>query len=366
MPLKSRPAGPLRAWRGSVRAACVVLVGAVALTLLGCNNAERVVCSGRFLRLVDGQATEWRASLVYRDASHAGDVMSNQRAEHFHLTLSDPQTNNRRVIENVTRIMPRKLELPFQNVVGRSNLDGSHLWFVDRGADEQGSGCRGAGGRGAGHPSVLAAFDLTDGESTFARETPPLWASTWLETLLDWMTGSFSSGPQAADDADYLDIRLTMVPIWTDRVDGPWLYVEQAAATSLDRPYRQRVYRLVAIDDEVFESVVYALPGDPLRFAGAWQDVRRFKQLSPLDLEERSGCTITLEWSPEIRAFVGGTDGKDCESSLRGAKSATSEAAVYANRLVSWDRGYAENDEQVWGSTKGGYVFTKLPPTPVE
>ena len=72
-----------------------------------------------------------------------------------------------------------------------------------------------------------------------------------LETLVEWMTGSFSSEAQAAADPDYFDIRLQMVPIWPDRADGAWLYVEQAAASSLDQPYRQRVYRLSAEADGV-------------------------------------------------------------------------------------------------------------------
>ena len=68
--------------------------------------------------------------------------------------------------------------------------------------------------------------------------------------LAEWMSGSFSSAAQAADDPEnYFDIRLEMVPIWSERSDGPWLYVEQAAASALDRPYRQRVYHLVETED---------------------------------------------------------------------------------------------------------------------
>ena len=65
-----------------------------------------------------------------------------------------------------------------------------------------------------------------------------------LDTLVEWMTGSFSSQAQAQADERYYDIRLEMVPIWTDRDDGRWLYVEQAAASALERPYRQRIYRV--------------------------------------------------------------------------------------------------------------------------
>ena len=59
-------------------------------------------------------------------------------------------------------------------------------------------------------------------------------------TLVDWMTGSFSSQAQSLEDEEYFDIRLEMVAIWPMRSDGLWLYVEQASASALDRPYRQR------------------------------------------------------------------------------------------------------------------------------
>jgi hypothetical protein len=64
---------------------------------------------------------------------------------------------------------------------------------------------------------------------------------TSLLVAVAWMTGSFSSAEQAAADTNYFDIRLEIVPIWTTRADGHWLYVEQAAAGYLERPYRQRV-----------------------------------------------------------------------------------------------------------------------------
>ena len=35
-----------------------------------------------------------------------------------------------------------------------------------------------------------------------------------------------------------------MAQIWPDSQGAIWLYVEQAVATSLDKPYRQRVYKL--------------------------------------------------------------------------------------------------------------------------
>jgi hypothetical protein len=178
-----------------------------------------------------------------------------------------------------------------------------------------------------------------------------------VETLLSWMSGSFSSRAQAEADADYRDIRLAMVPIWKDRADGPWLYVEQAAATSLEKPYRQRVYQLVRTGAETIESRVYTLPDPALRFAGAADDPGKLAGLEPDALALRSGCAVVLKKSGPV--WTGSTAGKECGSDLRGASYATSEVSLDLSTLESWDRGFDADGKQVWGAEKGPYIFIR-------
>jgi hypothetical protein len=180
-----------------------------------------------------------------------------------------------------------------------------------------------------------------------------------LDRLVAWMSGSFSSQEQAAADPDYRDIRLHMAPIWKDRADGHWLYVEQAVASSADKPYRQRVYHVIQRADGSFESSVFKLPGDPLKYAGAWKNPAMFSELKPSDLEPRTGCSIVLTKKGDL--FEGSTTGKECPSDLRGAVYATSEVRIESSRMVSWDRGFDEKGEQVWGAAKAGYEFKKIP-----
>jgi len=179
-----------------------------------------------------------------------------------------------------------------------------------------------------------------------------------LETLADWMTGSFSSQAQAEADSDYFDIRLEMTEIWPQRDDGVWLYVEQAAASSLDKPYRQRVYRLTEEPGGILRSEVYSIP-EPLRFAGAWRNEEPLSDLSPTDLEVRQGCAVLLRRADD-GVFAGSTDGTGCSSKLRGAAYATSEVRVTSDRIESWDRGFAAGGEQAWGAEKGPYLFRAM------
>jgi len=179
----------------------------------------------------------------------------------------------------------------------------------------------------------------------------------YMDYLVEYMVGSFSSAEQAEKDTNYFNIELEMVQIWKDRTDGPWFYIEQAVAENKDKPYRQRVYQLKNRDDLRIESIVYTLP-DPLRFAGDYKKEFPLLRITPDSLKLREGCGVLL-YMDDNGYFEGSTVDKNCSSDLRGASYTTSEVIIYKDKLISWDRGFNENGEQVWGATEGGYIFKK-------
>lgn len=181
--------------------------------------------------------------------------------------------------------------------------------------------------------------------------------STDLERLAACLTGFFTTAEQASRDPNFRDVTLHVARIWRDRTDGPWLYVEQALAIAPDHPYRQRVYQLAASTDGVFESRVFELP-DPVAATFAWKNPGLLSKLGPTELIPRSGCTVYLRAQPD-GSFKGGTEGHGCQSVMRGASYATSEATITEKQTISWDRGYNSSGTQVWGSTDGGYVFQR-------
>ena len=133
-----------------------------------------------------------------------------------------------------------------------------------------------------------------------------------LVELCHHMSGSFSSQAQAERDADFRDIRLYMVRVWPHEPDAVWLYVEQAAAASLDQPYRQRVYRVAHLGGDLYESRVYEFP-EPLRLAGAWKDSARLGLLTRPEIEDRQGCAMLLRRLPDDdkNPLAGGASGDD-------------------------------------------------------
>ncbi len=175
--------------------------------------------------------------------------------------------------------------------------------------------------------------------------------------LMTMMLGSYDSEAQSIADTTYFSISLEMYPIWEESGEY-WLYVEQALASTRDKSDRQRVYKIEVHDDKQMKSAVYTLK-EPERFIGRWNDPDFFDQFKPDELlEERTGCEVYLE-QKEGGHYEGSTQGKACESTLRGASYATSTVRVEELKIESWDQGFNAEGEQVWGATKAGYVFDK-------
>jgi CpeT protein len=192
------------------------------------------------------------------------------------------------------------------------------------------------------------------------------------DELTSWMTGTFSSAAQAKADPEFRDIVLHMAPIWPERSTAKvrWLYVEQAVAQQPAKPYRQRVYKLSALEDGSLRSDVYTLPEPRLNFVGGAASPAMFTGVAEKDLTLRDGCSIALKRAkveisskaPGPTPFTGGTSGTGCASDLQGAAYAVSEAIISPQGLLTWDRGFDASGKQVWGATKGGYNFVRQTP----
>lgn len=177
------------------------------------------------------------------------------------------------------------------------------------------------------------------------------------EIVYSWLKGDFDSSAQAEEDPTFFAVSLrscdAVVPGLGERV----LYVEQAMMDGLDRPYRQRIYSVEAVDDQVV-SYVYAM-SDALNFelTGAC-DGAEPPELSMDDIEERTGCAVWLTPEGE-ESYSGGTEGQECKSTLGGASYATSRVVVSARAIESWDQGWMASGEQAWGAVSGPYRFDR-------
>ena len=200
--------------------------------------------------------------------------------------------------------------------------------------------------------SLLFLLALASCDASKKLTTP----SSDLLVLQNMMTGTFNSAAQAAVDSNYYDITLQMYPIWKDR-PGTWLYVEQSVTANQAKPYRQRIYKLEKVEDKTYASHVYLLP-NPENFIGKWKTPAAFDALKTEDIILKDGCAVMLKKESEVY-FAGSTGDKTCGSNLRGAMYAMSDVKISQGKIVSWDQGFDATGKQVWGATKGGYIFLK-------
>lgn len=180
------------------------------------------------------------------------------------------------------------------------------------------------------------------------------------ERLADFLVGTWDTAEQAAADARFYDIHLSICRVEAPELGPRVLYVEQAMAATPTAPYRQRLYVVEAVPPGVqgdARSRVYEL-ARPAAAVGTCA-LPYSVAFTKAEAVERPGCTVTLTWNDATQAFSGGTDGRACLSSLRGATYATTEVVLDRTRLDSLDRGWSASDAQVWGSTLGPYRFVR-------
>ena len=201
----------------------------------------------------------------------------------------------------------------------------------------------------------LTREPLSPGFGHDREETEPL-----VTQLADYLSGELGSDAQAARDEDFRSIRLRSCRVQAPGLGRTVLYVEQAVATHLDAPYRQRLYAISAGkgEGEVVSSI-YTLKS-PEDFVGLCAH-KALRQVHPSEAELKSGCEVNMVYADGI--FRGSTEAGQCPSALRGASYATAEVVVGPEGIDSWDRGYDAAGEQVWGAEKGGYEFRRLEPS---
>lgn len=174
------------------------------------------------------------------------------------------------------------------------------------------------------------------------------------------LTGRFDSGAQSQSKPSYFSVNLLGCSAPAPELGTHVLYIEQALSSNLSAPYRQRLYVINAGNNPADEarSNVYSLK-NPEAFVGYCGRANK-ATIVAAQAVERSGCHVVLSRKGDV--FEGGTEGKDCASSMNGASYATSEVILHGERIESWDRGFDAADQQVWGATAGAYVFDRKTP----
>jgi hypothetical protein len=213
-------------------------------------------------------------------------------------------------------------------------------------------------GLGAGCASTTEEKLSVDSADALGITSDSVSAEEHTEIAFIWLQGDFDSSVQAQEDEEYFSVSLRMCAVKLPELGSHILYVEQAMTSNLDSPYRQRLYGIETIDNRVASRVYEMSPATEAALVGGC-DAPDSVQVELDNIREKTGCTVWFEPDGEDR-YVGGTEGNECSSQRSGASYATSEVILEPLGIASWDRGWNEDDEQVWGAVAGPYEFARM------
>jgi CpeT/CpcT family (DUF1001) len=197
--------------------------------------------------------------------------------------------------------------------------------------------------------------------------------SPHLISLNKYIAGEFDNREQAlAEPAWYVHLRLWQRPVNLFSEDSITLFAEQANILNLDRPYRQRIMRLMAgKNSDAPLQIQYYMPKNPSALSGAGRNPALLKALTIEQLDLLPGCILTVtqqEVTPKNFKFVATQpdetrccftyDGNNIQVSLGFEATAT--------EFYSYDKGIdSETGKATWGAILGPYRYTKREQYPV-
>ncbi|RCJ40208.1 chorismate mutase [Nostoc minutum NIES-26] len=184
--------------------------------------------------------------------------------------------------------------------------------------------------------------------------------------LGEYLAGEFDNREQAlAEPVWYVNLRMWQRPVDLFREDSITLFAEQANIINLDRPYRQRIMRLMPSQDSGSTMIQYYMLKDPSALSGAGRNPALLKTLAIEQLDLLPGCILTVTQEilapnsykfaatplPETRCSFTYL-GKSVQVSL-GFEATTAE-------FHSYDKGIdPETGKATWGAIIGPYRYTK-------
>jgi len=183
-------------------------------------------------------------------------------------------------------------------------------------------------------------------------------ATADLAVLAPLLLGKMNSNEQAAGDNAYAEVYTAHVRLHEGDADWGhvWVYGESAYGATPDKPYRQTVFQLVPQEDGTIHGFQYRLRTPVTYAASALQGTPPAITLD--DLVPLPGCTMIWQRTG-MTSFAGAMRPGECRNKYRGAAYLASQSQVTATTLLTWDQGMSADGKQVWGPTKGGYVFRR-------
>ncbi len=176
-----------------------------------------------------------------------------------------------------------------------------------------------------------------------------------IQAVVNHLVGIMDTSAQAAQNPKKSSVRMITCQVKiTDPTDSVYLYQEQALSNNLGQPYRQRFLEIkISADGQMVESKSYK-PSDPQTSVGLCSKSSAEKTLSLSAIGEYV-CSVLL--TPIEEGYQGETPPGGCRANVRGAVKINNTIILHSTGMDTWDRGYDEAGNQVWGAENEGYQY---------
>lgn len=175
--------------------------------------------------------------------------------------------------------------------------------------------------------------------------------------LKQWLVGVHRSTNDVIHGRK-VNIDLQVLPIWQDRIDGEWLYIESRIVNSPNKPFLQRIMQLVATPNGLIRLYSYSIPRAS-DFAGAYYNPPLLTSLTQSQLSIRNNCELLIDFKV-TGTFVGATKTGSCLSSYNSSPLMSTFFAVSAENISFLDSGYNESGVIVPGRLDIPVTFLKF------
>ncbi len=176
-----------------------------------------------------------------------------------------------------------------------------------------------------------------------------------VEEVVSYLVGTMDTSAQAATNSDVANVQMTTCRVTVENQDeaGIFLYQEQAVASNLSAPYRQRFLRIAPTDDDRVESLAFK-PIEPENWIGLCDRAPEARAIAIADLDDPL-CSVILQ--REGNFYRGETPAGGCPANFRGAVRITNTIILTETTMETWDRGFDAQGNQVWGADDESYQF---------
>lgn len=187
-----------------------------------------------------------------------------------------------------------------------------------------------------------------------------------LLTLADYLTGVFENREQAANEPVwYVHLRLWQRPARLFAEDSVTIFAEQASVINLEKPYRQRLLRLMRspANPEALQVQYYGFK-DPSVFKGAGQAPEKLDSLTADQVDLLPECILEISQKslPNGSRFVAiPPPGACCRFQYEGKIGQVALGfEVSADEYLTYDKGIdPETGSALWGAIMGPYRYKK-------